>query len=138
MLPAIPSSLNPKTAYVIADNGQAYLFDPSAGLTRLPFLSGVHRSFGFSYNGRYFLYLKSSGALFRKAVSRTSPGFAPGVENYAAMGAVTAVWNDRIAERLVSALSNSSTGDGRRSLGKERGNRRLADEVAERVAYGTA
>jgi malonate decarboxylase gamma subunit len=73
-----------------------------------------------------------------EALSRTSPVFAPGVENYAAMGAVTAVWNDKLADRLVSALSNSSTGDVRRRLGRERGNRKLADEVAERVANGAA
>jgi malonate decarboxylase gamma subunit len=73
-----------------------------------------------------------------EALSRTSPVFAPGVENYAAMGVVTAVWNDKLAERLVLALSDSSTGDVRRCLGKERGNRKLADEVANRVANGAA
>jgi malonate decarboxylase gamma subunit len=73
-----------------------------------------------------------------EALSRTSPVFAPGVENYAAMGAVSAVWDDKLAERLVAALSTTSTGDVRRRLGKERGHRKLADEVAQRVAHGAA
>jgi malonate decarboxylase gamma subunit len=73
-----------------------------------------------------------------QALSRSSPVFAPGVENYAAMGAVSAIWNDRLADHLVAALKNSSVGDVRRTLGKERGYRKLAGDVAERVARGAA
>src|SRR5947209_3085557 len=92
LLPAIPGSLNPRTAYVIADKGQAYLYDPSAGLTKLPFLSGVHRSFGFSYNGRYFLYLKSNGALPGFSLYRVD--LAQGIEASVASGIViSAAWS---------------------------------------------
>jgi malonate decarboxylase gamma subunit len=71
-------------------------------------------------------------------LSRTSPVFAPGVENYAAMGAVNAVWGDNIAELLTAALGASSTGDVRRRLGSERGGRKLAADIAQRVADGAA
>jgi hypothetical protein len=52
------------------------------------------------------------------------------------MGAVSAIWNDRLADHLVAALEGSSTGDIRRTLGKQRGYRTLAGDVAERVARG--
>ena len=73
-----------------------------------------------------------------ESLSRTSPVFAPGVENYAAMGAVNAVWGDNIAELLTAALGASSTGDVRRRLGSERGGRKLAADIAQRVADGAA
>jgi malonate decarboxylase gamma subunit len=73
-----------------------------------------------------------------ESLSRTSPVFAPGVENYAAMGAVNAVWSDNIPERLTAALVASSTGDIRRRLGSERGGRKLAADIAQRVADGVA
>ena len=73
-----------------------------------------------------------------EALSRTSPVFAPGVENYAAMGAVSAVWDSNLSEHLVAALSTASVGDLRRQVGKARGGRALAADVAERVAHGMA
>jgi malonate decarboxylase gamma subunit len=73
-----------------------------------------------------------------EALSRTSPVFAPGVENYAAMGAVSAVWTDDVAERLVAALRERAQGDRRRQLGRERGGRELAADIAQRVADGVA
>ena len=73
-----------------------------------------------------------------EALSRTSPVFAPGVENYAAMGAVAAVWTDDIAERLAAALLLPASADMRRQLGRERGGRNLAAEIAQRVADGAA
>jgi malonate decarboxylase gamma subunit len=73
-----------------------------------------------------------------ESLSRTSPVFAPGVENYAAMGAVNAVWGDNIAQRLTAALGASSTGDIRRRLGSERGGRKLAADIAQRVANGAS
>jgi malonate decarboxylase gamma subunit len=73
-----------------------------------------------------------------EALSRTSPVFAPGVENYAAMGAVNAVWADNVAERLVAALRERAQGDRRRQLGRDRGGRMLAADIAHRVADGVA
>lgn len=73
-----------------------------------------------------------------ESLSRTSPVFAPGVENYAAMGAVNAVWGDNLAERLTAALGASSSGDVRRRLGSERGGRKLAADIAQRVADGAS
>jgi malonate decarboxylase gamma subunit len=73
-----------------------------------------------------------------ESLSRTSPVFAPGVENYAAMGAVNALWGDNIAQRLTAALDAPSTGDVRRRLGSERGGRKLAADIAQRVANGAS
>jgi len=73
-----------------------------------------------------------------EALSRSSPVFAPGVENYAAMGAVNAVWTDNVAERLVEALRQPAVGDNRRQLGRERGGRNVAADIAQRVADGVA
>ena len=73
-----------------------------------------------------------------EALSRTSPVFAPGVANYAAMGAVSALWPDNIDGRLVAALRQPAAGDRRRELGRERGGRKLAADIAHRVADGVA
>ena len=59
--------ISSRTSYVIAHEGRSYLFDPAAGIERRPFLEGVYRPFGFSFDSRRFLYLKSNGTL---------PGFA--------------------------------------------------------------
>jgi malonate decarboxylase gamma subunit len=71
-------------------------------------------------------------------LSKSSPVFAPGVENYVAMGAVSEIWTENVAEYLVKALRASPTDDERRRLGQERGGRTLAHEVAAKVAHGTA
>lgn len=72
-------------------------------------------------------------------LARTSIVFAPGVENYVAMGAVHAIWNGDLAEHLIEALKSPlPTGDDRRALGAERGGRALAADVAEKVASGHA
>ena len=70
-------------------------------------------------------------------LSQTSPVFAPGVDNYEAMGAVQSLWQDNLAEHLVTALRADSSGDQRRRLGQERGGRQLAGEIADKVAGGT-
>ena len=59
LLPAISAS----DTWVMAHDGESYLFNPGAGLEKVPFLSGVYKSFGFSHDSRYFLYLKSNGRL---------------------------------------------------------------------------
>ena len=44
---------------MVAAYGDSYLYNPRTGLDGIPFLKDVYRPFGFSANGRYFLYLKS-------------------------------------------------------------------------------
>jgi len=66
-------------------------------------------------------------------LSRTSPVFAPGVENYLKMGGVHSVWTDAFAERLAEALERSDSADRRRELGMERGGRTAAYRVVQRV-----
>ena len=73
-----------------------------------------------------------------QALSETSPVFAPGVENYVAMGAVHAVWTGDLATRLCDALREGVQGDRRRALGAERGGRRLARDVSAAVVNGDA
>ncbi|MET0290620.1 MAG: biotin-independent malonate decarboxylase subunit gamma [Pseudoxanthomonas sp.] len=73
-----------------------------------------------------------------QALSTTSPVFAPGVENYVAMGAVESVWEDDLAAALVAALQAPVQGDVRRARGAERGGRTLARDVSAAVAAGEA
>jgi malonate decarboxylase gamma subunit len=71
-----------------------------------------------------------------QALSRSSPVFAPGVENYVAMGAVRAIWDGDLAQALVDALAAPVEGDTRRALAAQRGGRTLAYEIAAAVAAG--
>jgi malonate decarboxylase gamma subunit len=73
-----------------------------------------------------------------QALSKTSPVFAPGVENYVAMGAVESVWEGDLAAALVTALQAPVQGDVRRARGAERGGRSLALDVSDAVAAGEA
>jgi len=73
-----------------------------------------------------------------QALSRTSPVFAPGVENYVAMGAVQSVWDGDLAQALLQALRTPADGDRRAALGAERGGRTLSARVAALVANGDA
>lgn len=68
-----------------------------------------------------------------EALSLTSPVFAPGVDNFLALGGVEAVWTDDLAARLETALAQPVTGDRRRERGAALGGRRHAAEVAMRV-----
>ncbi|MEW5709855.1 MAG: biotin-independent malonate decarboxylase subunit gamma [Pseudomonadota bacterium] len=72
-----------------------------------------------------------------EALSRTSPVFAPGVENYVKMGAVDALWEGDLALELAAALKKPPRPDVRRTLGFERGGRTRALEVARRVREAT-
>jgi malonate decarboxylase gamma subunit len=67
------------------------------------------------------------------ALSRSNPVFAPGVENYVAMGGVRALWRDDLQACLRDALANTPTEDLRARDGAERGGRRLAAGVVQRV-----
>jgi malonate decarboxylase gamma subunit len=73
-----------------------------------------------------------------QALSKTSPVFAPGVENYVAMGAVESVWEGDLAAALVTALQAPVQGDVRRARGAARGGRSLALDVSAAVAAGEA
>lgn len=66
-------------------------------------------------------------------LSRSNPVFAPGVENYVAMGGVRALWQGDLAADLRDALADTPTDDERAQDGAARGGRRLAASVAQRV-----
>ena len=73
-------------------------------------------------------------ALQEKA--KSTPVFAPGLSNLARMGAVQITWNDAVSlvdqlEALLGSLPSSH--DRRDALGKERGGRLKAADIAERV-----
>ena len=66
-------------------------------------------------------------------LSRTNPVFAPGVENYVAMGGVRRVWTGDLRAALRQALADAPTEDHRALDGAQRGGRRLAAAVMDRV-----
>jgi malonate decarboxylase gamma subunit len=68
-----------------------------------------------------------------EALSKSNPVFAPGVENYVAMGGVRSLWQGDLQAQLLAALDESSTQDKRAADGAARGGRRLAAQVIERV-----
>lgn len=68
-----------------------------------------------------------------EALSLTSPVFAPGVENFLALGGIEAVWSGDLAAQLQVALAQPQAGDRRRERGAAHGGRRQAAEVAIRV-----
>jgi len=67
------------------------------------------------------------------ALSQSNPVFAPGVQNYVAMGGVRALWDGDLPAALRDALNQASTVDRRAQDGAERGGRRLAAAVVQRV-----
>lgn len=68
-----------------------------------------------------------------EALSRSNPVFAPGVENYVAMGGVRSLWHGDLAAALRQALADTPTDDRRAADGAARGGRRLAASVVQRV-----
>jgi len=66
-------------------------------------------------------------------LSRTNPVFAPGVGNYVAMGGVRALWQGDLQAALREALAHAPVDDRRALDGQERGGRRLAASVVQRV-----
>lgn len=66
-------------------------------------------------------------------LSRSNPVFAPGVENYVAMGGVKALWQGDLQAALRDALARAPTTDERAADGAARGGRRLAADVTARV-----
>ena len=69
-----------------------------------------------------------------KSLAKTSPVFAPGAANYVRMGAVDALWDGNLAERLSAGLRDAPPSDVRRELGSARGGRTLASTIVRRTA----
>ena len=67
------------------------------------------------------------------ALSQSNPVFAPGVQNYVAMGGVRALWEGDLQAALRHALKETTTEDRRARDGAERGGRQLAAAVVQRV-----
>ncbi|MDI4236741.1 biotin-independent malonate decarboxylase subunit gamma [Bradyrhizobium sp. Arg237L] len=68
--------------------------------------------------------------------AKSTPVFAPGLQNLVQLGAVHVTWDDKIslADQLEKLLRNMSDARDRRdALGKERGGRVKAADIAERV-----
>ena len=71
-----------------------------------------------------------------KQKARSTPVFAPGLRNLAQTGAVHITWDERVplVDQLQSLLANMPDARDRRdALGKERGGRLKAHDIAERV-----
>lgn len=66
-------------------------------------------------------------------LSRSNPVFAPGVDNYVAMGGVRSLWRGDLAAALRDALARTPTEDTRAQDGAERGGRRHAAATIQRV-----
>ncbi|HSW17386.1 MAG TPA: biotin-independent malonate decarboxylase subunit gamma [Ramlibacter sp.] len=67
------------------------------------------------------------------ALAQSNPVFAPGVQNYVAMGGVRGLWEGDLQAALRDALANTPTDDRRARDGADRGGRRLAAAVVQRV-----
>jgi malonate decarboxylase gamma subunit len=74
------------------------------------------------------------------ALSTTTPVFAPGLASMSEVGAVAEIWDpDRpLGAQFEAALAASTAHDARDVLGATRGGRRLASNVARRVAAQAA
>lgn len=66
-------------------------------------------------------------------LSRSNPVFAPGVDNFVAMGGLRALWQGDLAASLREALATAVTEDRRALEGRDRGGRRFAADVVQRV-----
>ena len=66
-------------------------------------------------------------------MSQTNPVFAPGVQNYVAMGGVRSLWQGDLAAELRAALADAPTTDERAADGAARNGRTLAAQVVQRV-----
>ncbi|MGY3341533.1 MULTISPECIES: biotin-independent malonate decarboxylase subunit gamma [unclassified Bradyrhizobium] len=75
-----------------------------------------------------------------KAKAEATPVFAPGLDNMVKTGGVHVVWDEAapLAPQLAAVLRRPRGQDDRGRLGAERGGRRKAAELAERVARAAA
>jgi hypothetical protein len=105
-----PGAISARHSFVVAAEGDSYLFNPSAGVWNAPFLPDVFKPFGFSHDSRYFLYLKSQGRF---------PGFALycwdlalGSEKRIGAGSVHhAVWSPVSWQAAVISLASATRFD---------------------------
>ncbi len=69
-------------------------------------------------------------------LAKTTPVFAPGVEPMVQTGAVTTVWDadTSLADQLAATLADAQQHDDRDVVGKQRGGRPVAADVAQRVS----
>lgn len=67
--------------------------------------------------------------------AKSTPVFAPSLDNLAQTGAVLAIWDDKrsLADQLQALLADDSVGDRRDRLGQERKGRPKAANIAARV-----
>lgn len=67
--------------------------------------------------------------------ARATPVFAPGLDNIVATGGIAEVWDDSraLAEQLSAVLAQPHKGESRAALGKARGGRPKAAEIADMV-----
>jgi biotin-independent malonate decarboxylase gamma subunit len=68
-----------------------------------------------------------------EALARTSPVLAPGLDAFVRLGGVDECWSPPLGPRLAAALARPAGADRRDELGRERGGRSLAADVAVRV-----
>jgi malonate decarboxylase gamma subunit len=68
-----------------------------------------------------------------EALSLSNPVFAPGVENYVAMGGIASLWRGDLQASLLAALDDGGITDERAQLGATRGGRKLSNTVTQRV-----
>ena len=66
-------------------------------------------------------------------LSQSNPAFAPGVENYVAMGGIRGLWTGPLDACLRAALREAPHGDERARDGYARGGRHMAQLVVDRV-----
>jgi malonate decarboxylase gamma subunit len=71
-------------------------------------------------------------------LAQSNPVFAPGVQNYVAMGGVRSLWVSELRQCLRDALASASTSDERARLGEERGGRSQAASVVRQVLADAA
>ncbi len=71
-----------------------------------------------------------------EAKAKTTPVFAPGLDNLVSVGGIAAVWDpdDSLADQLQTLLACSRKGDDRASLGAERGGRPKSARISGEVA----
>ncbi|WP_395703180.1 biotin-independent malonate decarboxylase subunit gamma [Aquabacterium sp.] len=67
------------------------------------------------------------------SLSATNPVFAPGVDNYVAMGGVRRLWQGDLRVALRAAFADLPATDRRAADGRARGGRLLAERVAQQV-----
>ena len=75
-----------------------------------------------------------------RKLSKTMPSLEFGAKPFALLGGVEEVWSakDDVPARLARAIAAATTEDNRAALGKKRGGRRLALDIAKRVLAETA